>query len=83
VCEVLSPSTARVDRVVKLPKYAHHDVAWAWLIDPVLQTLEIFRLQDSQWLLAAMHAGDGVIRPEPFDTLDFPLGDLWLTPPSA
>lgn len=78
VCEVLSPKTARFDRIVKLPKYAQHQVAWAWLIDPQLQTLEIFRLRNGQWVLAATHAGDEVIRPEPFDAVDFSLGSLWL-----
>lgn len=83
VCEVLSPSTARFDRIRKLPKYAEHQVAWAWLVDPALQTLEIYRLERGQWVLASTHEGDDVIRPEPFDAVDFPLGALWLNPPSA
>jgi Uma2 family endonuclease len=83
ICEVLSPSTARFDRIVKLPKYAQHQVAWAWLVDPALQTLEIYRLEHGQWVLTATHAGDEVIRPEPFDAVDFPLGSLWLNPTSA
>jgi len=82
-CEVLSPSTARLDRVRKLPMYARHNVAWAWLIDPALQSLEIYRLEHGQWVLTSTHEGDEVIRPEPFDAVDFPLGSLWLTPPAA
>ena len=34
VCEVLSPGTARIDRVVKMPLYAEQGVAWLWLVDP-------------------------------------------------
>ena len=34
VCEVISPSTGRLDRVRKLPAYARHAVGHAWLIDP-------------------------------------------------
>lgn len=83
VCEVLSPSTARFDRIVKLPKYAHHQVQWAWLIDPALQTLEVYGLRNRKWALLSTHAGDEIIRPEPFDAVDFPLGSLWLTPPFA
>jgi Uma2 family endonuclease len=83
VCEVLSPKTARLDRIVKLPKYAKHQIAWAWLVDPALQTLEIFRLERGQWVLTSTHAGDEVIRPQPFDAVDFPLASLWLTPTPA
>ncbi|MCU1349607.1 MAG: uncharacterized protein JWO56_2637, partial [Acidobacteria bacterium] len=34
VCEIASPSTGRLDRVVKMPLYAKHGVAHAWIIDP-------------------------------------------------
>ena len=80
VCEVLSPPTAKLDRIVKLPKYADHKVKWAWVADPSLQTLEVFRLQQGRWALVSTHAGNEIIRPEPFDAVDFPLGTLWLTP---
>jgi Uma2 family endonuclease len=83
VCEVLSPHTARLDRIRKLPLYAQYDIAWAWLVDPTLQSLEIFRLERGQWVLTATYAGDEIIRPEPFDAVDFPLGSLWLTPSPA
>src|SRR5689334_10535989 len=41
VCELLSPSTARVDRVRKLPTYARAGVSHAWILDPTLRTLEV------------------------------------------
>ena len=36
VCEVMSPSTARIDRVEKLPIYAAAGVGHVWHIDPIL-----------------------------------------------
>jgi Uma2 family endonuclease len=45
VCEVLSASTAAVDRAEKLPIYAREGVAHVWLVDPTARTLEIFRLE--------------------------------------
>ena len=83
VCEVLSPSTARLDHTRKMPMYARHGIEWAWLIDPALHTLEIRRRQNETWSLVSSFEGDDVIRPRPFDSIDFPLGSLWLTPPSA
>ncbi|MEZ5579520.1 MAG: Uma2 family endonuclease [Candidatus Competibacteraceae bacterium] len=33
VCEILSPSTAKTDRVIKMPVYARHGVPYLWLVD--------------------------------------------------
>jgi Uma2 family endonuclease len=77
VCEVLSPSTARMDRIDKLPIYARHSVAHAWLVDPELRTLEIFTLLDGRWRLeCAFQDADEICAP-PFDALRFSLADLW------
>jgi Uma2 family endonuclease len=45
VAEVLSPSTARHDRTVKLAAYERAGVREVWLIDPVNLTLTIYRLE--------------------------------------
>ena len=43
--EVLSPSTTRHDRIVKLPVYERAGVREVWLIDPIDRTVTIHRLQ--------------------------------------
>ena len=50
MCEVLSPSTARIDRVDKLPIYAGHGVGHAWPVDPEARTLEVLALYEGHWL---------------------------------
>ena len=76
-CEVLSPSTAQKDRVLKMPKYARYRVAHFWLIDPVVRTLEAYELRDGRWsLVVPLKDGDRV-RIAPFDAIKFSLGDLW------
>ena len=77
VCEVLSPSTAAIDRIEKLPIYASHGVAHAWLIDPVLQTLEVFRLEGKRWMLADTFRAAARVRAEPFDAIELELASLW------
>jgi Uma2 family endonuclease len=77
VCEVLSPKTAKYDRTVKMPAYAREGVAYAWLVDPLDRTLEVYRNQDGKWLLLATHADDEKVRAEPFDALELDLADLW------
>jgi Uma2 family endonuclease len=76
-CEVLSPSTARIDRGRKLRIYAEAGVAWLWLVDPIEQTLEVLRLREGAWTIAAVHTGRDVVRAEPFDAVELTLERLW------
>jgi Uma2 family endonuclease len=77
VCEVLSPSTALLDRAKKLRVYAEHGVGHAWLVDPLARSLEVLRLQGGLWTLLDVHLGDVTVRAEPFEALELPLGALW------
>ncbi|MHB1047390.1 MAG: Uma2 family endonuclease [Thermoanaerobaculia bacterium] len=80
VCEVLSPATARIDRLKKLAIYAREEVEHAWLVDPVLETLEVYRRQGEAWLLVLTAGGDDVVRAEPFDAIELTLTGLWIRP---
>ena len=66
VCEILSPGTARHDRLVKMDRYASLGVAWAWLIDPVEALLEVYQLQSGVWLRVQTGGPDDVVPVEPF-----------------
>ncbi len=83
VCEVISPSTQRVDRVLKLPFYARAGVAYVWLIDPLAETLEVFRRDGATWRLAAVFGGDEIVRAEPFEAFELRLGALWIPAPTT
>ncbi len=78
VCEILSPHTALVDRTKKMSLYAHHEVCHAWLIDPILQTLEVFRLETGRWVVLGVHAQSDKVRAEPFAEIELDLALLWL-----
>ena len=77
VCEVLSPSTGALDRTRKLPIYAREQVKHAWLVDPSLKTLEVYRLVNNGWLLVTAYEGDRMVRAEPFDAVELDIGLLW------
>ena len=77
ICEVLSASTEAIDRTQKLPIYAEHHVRWVWFINPLLQTLEVFRLDGRSWRLMNTYSGDARVRAEPFESLELSLTDLW------
>ena len=82
VCEVVSPSTARIDRVRKVPIYAREGVGHLWLIDPLQQTLEVFRLEGHHWMLVSTHGGAEIVRAEPFEALELDMSRWWLEPES-
>lgn len=79
VCEVLSPSTERVDRRDKLQIYAREKVGHVWLIEPRARTLEVLRLEDDgHWKVDAVFADQERPRATPFDAIELPLPALWL-----
>lgn len=77
VCEVLSPSTARLDRVQKMPLYHAAGVTHFWLVDPDLQTLEAYEREQNRWALIGSYAGEDTVRVPPFDAVEIALGGLW------
>ena len=77
VCEILSPATARLDRVEKMPIYAAAGVSHLWLVDPAPRTLEAYAREDGRWYLLASHADQAVVRIPPFDAVELELGLLW------
>lgn len=77
LCEVLSPSTATIDRAEKLPAYAREGVAHVWLASPLEKTLEVFRLDGATYRLLATHSDDAKVRIEPFDAIELDLAALW------
>ena len=77
LCEILSPSTAARDRTRKMHHYARAGVRHVWLVDPVPETLEVFRLDGEGWRLALSVAGRTAVRAEPFEALELDLAALW------
>jgi Uma2 family endonuclease len=77
ICEVLSPSTAKLDRAEKLPIYARAEVRHAWLVDPVLRTLEVLRLERERRVLLETYHDDARVHAEPFEVFELELDVLW------
>jgi len=77
VCEVLSPSTRRIDLGDKRDIYAREGVSHLWFVDPDARTLEAFELREGQWVLLATLADEDPVSLPPFDAITFPLDALW------
>lgn len=81
VCEILSPSNARTDRVEKLRTYHRCEIPHYWLIDPEEQTLTVLRYSPSGYVVAMTASADEVVKAEPFAAMEFPLGNLFADEP--
>lgn len=77
VCEVVSRSTGRLDRTLKMPLYARAGIGHLWIVDPLARTLEAYRLEAGRWVVAAQHGGDDVVRVEPFEAVELALDRFW------
>ncbi len=73
--EVLSPSTARLDRGDKLRLYAESNVREYWLVDPEARVIEFLTQHQGRWLTAWPE--DGGYSSETIQGLALDLGALW------
>ncbi|HEY0193639.1 MAG TPA: Uma2 family endonuclease [Kofleriaceae bacterium] len=76
-CEVLSPTTARDDKRLKLPMYAEYNVPWIWLVDPTLRLIEVYQTVNGQPTLYATARGAERMVIPPFD-VEILLDGWWL-----
>lgn len=81
LAEVLSPSTAALDRTEKLAVYAEHGVARCWYVDPIARTLEVLVLRDGLYTIEAAFRDDAQVTAPPFEAHTFSLNVLWAPDP--
>jgi len=77
VCEVLSSSTQAVDRSDKMTIYAREGVKHAWLVDPIVKTLEVYKLRSKAWVRAKVFRDEAKVKAEPFAAITLDLKRLW------
>ncbi|MEY4544369.1 MAG: hypothetical protein RL685_564 [Pseudomonadota bacterium] len=78
VCEVLSPSTAVHDRIIKRNLYVLAGIGHYWIVDVDARTLEVFQRQDERWLLVGTYGDEAVARLPPFEEVELAVGRLFL-----
>ena len=76
-CEVLSPSTRKLDLGPKWANYARAGVRYHWYVDPEVHTIDAYELRSGEWVLIDQVYGDVVVSLPPFEAIEFNLGDLW------
>lgn len=75
VVEVLSPSSARIDRMLKFSRYAEGGVGQYWLVDPRVPSVDIYDLVDGEYhLTASARYDETVVITAPFALSVVPAG---------
>jgi Uma2 family endonuclease len=77
VVEILSPRTRRTDRVLKMRAYAHFGVRQCWLVDPDTQSIEVFSLSSSGYVLARVATCGETVRSDLFPELSLALDEIF------
>jgi Uma2 family endonuclease len=75
--EVLSPTSARRDRIVKLGAYARAAVPETWVIDPEVRAVEVYRLSLGGRYEAVLEVGLRELSTPLLPGLSIPLGRLF------
>lgn len=76
VVEILSPSTASRDRVLKFRRYAEFGVRFYWIIDPRERTLQAFQLEQKRYAVEAVLGEADSFSPVLFPELTLQMEEL-------
>ncbi len=79
IVEVLSPSTARTDRLVKFSAYERAAVREYWLVDPRTHSVEVYSLsEDGTYEMAGQYTPGETVTSAVLSDLALPVDDLFV-----
>ena len=76
ICEILSSSNKRDDLIKKKRVYRRYEVPHYWIIDPVSETLSVYRWTEQGYLEVLIVDRNERVKAEPFDAVEFSVGFL-------
>ncbi|MBB6451042.1 Uma2 family endonuclease [Geomicrobium halophilum] len=77
VIEILSPATARIDRLTKYHKYEEAGVKEYWVVDPHHETVEVFVLQDQSFERTNVFTKSDAVKVSLFPDFEVPLNKIF------
>ncbi len=77
VIEVLSPSTARNDRLIKFQNYEKAGVKEYWIVDPYNMSVEIYTLEEASFKQTAIYGKDDLLTVGIFSDLQIDLKNIF------
>jgi Uma2 family endonuclease len=76
ICEILSPPSPQNDLIKKMRVYQRCQIAHYWILDPVAETLSVYRWTLEGYLLIQTAEGRERIRAEPFSAVELSMHGL-------
>ncbi len=70
ICEILSPTNASNDTIQKMRLYHATKVPHYWLVDPIGETLSVYRWTPDGYLNVLIAERGECVRAEPFDAIE-------------
>lgn len=58
IIEILSPASARYDRLIKFSLYQRAGVREYWIVDPSTRTVSVYTLEDGAYHAATVYSSD-------------------------
>ncbi len=78
VVEVISPSSRKRDKVIKLHTYAKHGVREYWIVDPATRTLEQYKLaMEGHYELHSLFEEEDRVTSDHLPCVSFAVGELF------
>ena len=78
--EVLSPSTAAVDRGRKRRMFARFGVPEYWIVDPLRQRVEVHAIEEGAYRQAQVASAEDIVRSVLLPNLTFTAARVFLVP---
>jgi len=75
--EIISPSSADIDRQDKFNQYQKGGVRHYWIIDPKAKSIEGFKLVRGKYRVSGQGGDNQTVNLPPFEDLDINLDELW------
>jgi Uma2 family endonuclease len=75
--EVVSPSSAAIDRRRKLQLYARYALPYYWIVDPLARTIEAHQLVSGLYRDAGVLSGTVIVSLPPFPDLVLDPAEIW------
>lgn len=83
VVEILSPSTARRDKISKMASYANHGIPEYWIVEPVSFFLEQYILTQGRYSLTEVYTGKETVQSSLLPCLSFTMQEIVDSVPSV
>lgn len=58
IIDILSPGSVRLDKITKFKLYERHGVTEYWIVDPIEQYVEVYRLENGRYMLQGTYGPD-------------------------